>query len=398
MSAILAPARRTVALGIDGLLDSDRHLVAGKRVGVVCNPASIDAAFRHTADRLARDPDVTVAALFGPQHGFRSDLQDNMIETPHVNDARRQVPIYSLYSETREPTAEMLRGLDVLVIDLQDGGTRVYTYVYTMANCLRAAARHGVPVVVCDRPNPIGGDAVEGNLLQPQYASFVGQFPIPLRHGMTIGEIARLFNEEFGIGASLHVVPLEGWQRSMYHDETGLPWIIPSPNIPTLDSAIVYPGAVLFEGTRLSEGRGTTRPFELIGAPWIDGDRLADAMNARGLPGVFFRPVFFEPTFQKHARETCGGCQLHVRDRAAFRPVRTAVELMAEFRRQDPARYAWREPPYEYEADKQPIDILYGSDRLRTTLDAGGDVAALVASWAPDEEAFKRTRNKYLMY
>ena len=398
MSAILAPARRTVALGIDGLLDSDRHLVAGKRVGVVCNPASIDAAFRHTADRLARDPDVTVAALFGPQHGFRSDLQDNMIETPHVNDARRQVPIYSLYSETREPTAEMLRGLDVLVIDLQDVGTRVYTYVYTMANCLRAAARHGVPVVVCDRPNPIGGDAVEGNLLQPQYASFVGQFPIPLRHGMTIGEIARLFNEEFGIGASLHVVPLEGWQRSMYHDETGLPWIIPSPNIPTLDSAIVYPGAVLFEGTRLSEGRGTTRPFELIGAPWIDGDRLADAMNARGLPGVFFRPVFFEPTFQKHARETCGGCQLHVRDRAAFRPVRTAVELMAEFRRQDPARYAWREPPYEYEADKQPIDILYGSDRLRTTLDAGGDVAALVASWAPDEEAFKRTRNKYLMY
>jgi uncharacterized protein YbbC (DUF1343 family) len=292
----------------------------------------------------------------------------------------------------------MLRDVDVLVIDLQDVGTRVYTYIYTMANCMRAAARHGVPVVVCDRPNPIGGEQVEGNLLQPSCTSFVGQFPIPLRHGMTIGEIARLFNDEFKIGASLHVVALEGWQRAMYHDETGLPWVIPSPNIPTLDTAIVYPGAVLFEGTRLSEGRGTTRPFELIGAPWIDGDRLAAAMNARGLPGVFFRSTFFEPTFQKHARQTCGGCQIHVLDRRTFRPVRTAVELMAEFRRQDPARFPWREPPYEYEVDKQPIDILYGSDRLRATLDAGGDVAALVASWAPEEEAFKRTRAKYLMY
>ena len=184
----------------------------------------------------------------------------------------------------------------------------------------------------------------------------------------------------------------------MYHDETGLPWIIPSPNIPTLDSAIVYPGAVLFEGTRLSEGRGTTRPFELIGAPWIDGEQLAEVMNARGLPGVHFRPAYFEPTFQKHARQTCGGCQLHVLDRRTFRPVRSSVELMAEFRRQDPARFPWREPPYEYEHEKQPIDILYGSDRLRAALDAGEDVAALVASWAPDEEAFRKTRQKYLLY
>ena len=402
MSATPGAARRTVALGIDRLLGADRRLVKGRRVGVVCNPASVDASFRHTADRLVQDDvqddGVTVAALFGPQHGFRSDLQDNMIESPHARDARRQVPIFSLYSETREPTADMLRGIDVLVIDLQDVGTRVYTYVYTMANCMRAAARHAVPVVVCDRPNPVGGDDVEGNLLQAPYTSFVGQFPIPLRHGMTIGELARLFNDAFGIGASLDVVPLEGWQRSMYYDETGVPWIIPSPNLPTLDSAIVYPGAVLFEGTGLSEGRGTTRPFELIGAPWIDGERLADAMNERGLPGVHFRPAFFEPTFQKHARQTCGGCQLHVLDRRAFRPVRAAVELMAEFRRQDPARFPWREPPYEYEHDKQPIDILYGSDRLRATLDAGGDVGALVASWAPEEEAFRRTREKYLLY
>ena len=390
--------RRITRLGIDGLLDSDRRLISGKRIGVVCNPASVDGAFRHTADRLAADPDVRLAAIFGPQHGFRSDLQDNMIETPHAEDARRRVPVFSLYSETREPTPAMLDGIDALVIDLQDVGTRVYTYIYTMANCMRAAARHGVRVIVCDRPNPVGGQAIEGATLLPEYASFVGQFAIPLRHGLTIGELARLFNDAFRLGAALDVVPLEGWTRSMYHDETGLPWIIPSPNLPTLDSTIVYPGAVLFEGTMLSEGRGTTRPFELIGAPWIDGDRLAEAMNARGLPGVHFRPAFFEPTFQKHARETCGGCQVHVLDRQRFEPVRTAVELIAEFRRQDPKRFAWRDPPYEYEHEKAPIDILYGSDTLRRAIEAGQGADALAPSWREDEAAFRRTREKYLLY
>jgi uncharacterized protein YbbC (DUF1343 family) len=393
-----APAVSAVRLGIDRLRSEDRQLIVGRRVALVSNPASIDRAFHHSADLLLSDPEVSVVALFGPQHGFRSDLQDNMIETPHARDVRRKVPIYSLYSETREPTAEMLRDVEVLLIDLQDVGTRVYTYIYTMANCLRAGARHGVRVVVCDRPNPVNGAAVEGATLDPAYASFVGQFPIPLRHGMTIGEIARLFNDEFAIGAALDVVPLDGWRREMYFDETGLPWIIPSPNLPTLDSAIVYPGAVLFEGTMLSEGRGTTRPFELVGAPWIDGDRLAEAMNARRLPGVHFRPVFFEPTFQKHVRETCGGCQVHVTDRAAFQPVRAAVELIAEFRRQDPSRFAWRQPPYEYEHDKWPIDILYGSDRLRTAIDDGQDVEWLIASWSADEEEFRRTRQKYLLY
>ena len=390
--------RATVSLGIDRLLGPDRRLIAGRRIGVVCNPASIDGAFRHTADLLVEDPEVTVAALFGPQHGFRSDLQDNMIETPHARDARRKVPIFSLYSETREPTAAMLEGLDALIVDLQDVGTRVYTYIYTMANCMRAAARHGVKVIVCDRPNPIGGEEVEGDLLQERWTSFVGQFPIPLRHGMTIGELARLFNEAFAINCDLEVVPLEGWRRAMYHDETGLPWVIPSPNLPTLDSAIVYPGAVLFEGTKLSEGRGTTRPFELIGAPWIDGERLAEAMNGRGLPGVHFRPVFFEPTFQKHARTTCGGCQIHVTDRRVFRPLRTAIELIDEFRSEDPDRFAWREPPYEYEHDKEPIDILYGSDRLRTALGSGAGIEGLIAGWAPEEEAFRRQRQKFLLY
>ena len=390
--------RTTARLGIDVLLDRDRKLVSGQRVGVVSNPASIDHAFRHTADRLANDPDVELGALFGPQHGFRSDVQDNMIETPHAKDAQRRVPIYSLYSETREPTAEMLRDVDVLVIDLQDVGTRVYTYIYTMANCMRAAAKHGVRVVVCDRPNPVGGTAIEGATLRPEYTSFVGQFPIPLRHGLTIGELARLFNDEFGIGAALDVVPLDGWRRWMYFDETALPWVMPSPNLPTLDSTIVYPGAVLFEGTMLSEGRGTTRPFELVGAPWLDGDRLAQAMNARGLPGVHFRPAFFEPTFQKHARETCGGCQIHVLDRTRFEPVRAAVELIAECRAQNPSRFAWREPPYEYEHQKAPIDILFGSDRLRLTIDAGTAAETLVSEWRTDVNAFRRLREKYLLY
>jgi uncharacterized protein YbbC (DUF1343 family) len=394
----LAVRPQVVTPGIDRLLTVDRGLIAGRRIGLVCNPASVDRHFVHTADRLQADADVRLTALFGPQHGFRSDLQDNMIETPHGCDRRRQVPVFSLYSDTREPTAEMLKNVDAIVVDLQDVGTRVYTFVYTMANCMRAAARYGVPVVVCDRPNPIGGEAVEGACLQERWTSFVGQFPIPMRHGMTIGELARLFNSAFGINASLDVVPIEGWRRSMYYDETGLPWIIPSPNLPTLDSAIVYPGAVLIEGTKLSEGRGTTRPFELIGAPWIDGEVLADAMNARGIPGVHFRPVFFEPTFQKHAKRSCGGCQPHVTDRDAFQPLRAAVELIDEFHREDPDRFAWREPPYEYEHEKEPIDILYGSDQLRGVIDGGGDVAALIDSWRPEEERFRRQREPFLLY
>jgi uncharacterized protein YbbC (DUF1343 family) len=387
-----------VTPGLTRLLETERSLLDGQRVGLVSNPASVDAQLRHASDLFASTPDVTLAALFGPQHGFRSDVQDNMIETPHARDARRRVPVYSLYSETREPTADMLRDVDLLVIDLQDVGTRVYTYIYTMANCMRAAARHGVRVVVCDRPNPIGGTEVEGAPLEAGFTSFVGQFQIPMRHGMTIGELARLFNDEFGIGCALDVVTMDGWRRDMYYDATGLPWIITSPNIPTLDTAIVYPGTVMFEGTMISEGRGTTRPFELLGAPWIDGDRLSEAMNARGLPGVYFRSVFFEPTFHKHAKETCGGCQIHVLDRAAFEPVRTAVELIHEFRKQDPARFKWKPPPYEYEHDREPIDLLYGSSKLREAVDAGAEVGPLIASWRRGEDAFLEIRRKYLRY
>ncbi len=362
--------RQVVTPGIDRLLTVDRRLIAGRRVGLVCNPASVDGRLAHTADRLHDDPDVTLAALFGPQHGFRSDLQDNMIETPHGEDRRRRVPVFSLYSDTREPTADMLAGLDVLVIDLQDVGTRVYTYIYTMANCMRAAARRGLPVVVCDRPNPIGGDEVEGACLQTAWSSFVGQFPIPMRHGMTIGELARLFNDAFGIGARLDVVSLDGWRRSMYFDETGAAVghpVAESPHArqrhrlprcrphrrdeavrgPWHDAAVrAHRGAV---DRRRAAGRGDERERPARRA--ISG-RCSSSRRSRNTPA---RPA-------AAARSTCI-------DRRAFQPLRAAVELIDEFRREDPARFAWREPPYEYEHDKEPIDILYGSDRLRRTLD-----------------------------
>jgi uncharacterized protein YbbC (DUF1343 family) len=386
----------SVVLGLTRLLASRR--LEGLRVGLVCNPASVDATLAHASDLLLHAPGITLAALFGPQHGFRADLQDNMIESPHAADAKRRVPVYSLYSETREPTAEMLRGLDVLVVDLQDVGARIYTFVYTMANCLRAAARHKVPVVVCDRPNPIGGAAVEGPMLEPGFESFVGLFPIPMRHGMSIGELAVLFNTHFGIGADLQVAQMEGWSRKMYFDETGLPWVMPSPNMPTLDTAIVYPGAVLFEGTQLSEGRGTTRPFELLGAPWIDAERFSAELNALDLDGVHFRPVIFEPTFHKHAREACGGCQIHVTDRQAFLPVLASVAVMAAFHRANPGRFTWRQPPYEYEHDKMPIDILAGSPSLRAHIEGGTGAREIAASWEASVAAFDAVRRACLLY
>lgn len=386
-----------VTLGSSRLLASGA--LRGRSIGIVAHPASVDGALAHIVDLLLGASDVTVRAVFGPQHGFRSDVQDNMIETSHTElDCVRRVPLYSLYSETREPTAEMLKGVDALVVDLQDIGARIYTYVYTMANCLRAAARHGVEVIVCDRPNPIGGIEVAGPTLMPGFESFVGQFAIPMRHGMTIGELARLFNEHFALGARLTVIEMAGWSRSMYADETGLPWVMPSPNIPTLESAVVYPGTVLFEGTTASEGRGTTRPFELIGAPWIKAETFARELNARALPGVHFRPAVFEPTFQKHARSTCGGCQIHVLDRRRFEPVMTGVALIDAARAAAPDRFGWREPPYEYEHEKQPIDILAGSPALRNAIDLGARAEDIALDWEPGVAAFKAVRAPFLLY
>jgi uncharacterized protein YbbC (DUF1343 family) len=383
-------------------LGSERLLAAPaldrKRVGVVCNQASVDHGFVNIADRLAAHPRAHLAAIFGPQHGFRSDVQENMIETGHGRDDLRRVPIYSLYSDTREPTGDMLDGLDVLVIDLQDVGTRIYTYMYTMANCLIAARRRGLPVIVCDRPNPIGGSEVEGPMLLRGFESFVGLYPIAMRHGMTIGELARMFNEHFGIGANLEVIAMEGWHRDLYHDTGGTPWVMPSPNMPTLDTAIVYPGTVLFEGTSVSEGRGTTRPFELLGAPGVAAERFAEDMNRRRLPGAVFRPAVFEPTFHKHAKQACGGCQIHVLDRRQFRPVITGAALIMAFRSADPQGFGWREPPYEYEAEKLPIDILAGSSELREQIEAGVGVEEIARSWEAQVAQFEEVRGRFLMY
>jgi uncharacterized protein YbbC (DUF1343 family) len=384
-----------VVLGSDVLFD--RQLLTGRTVGIVCNPASIDGQFRHVVER-AEASGVIVGAIFGPQHGFRSDLQENMIESPHGRDARRQVPVYSLYSETREPSAEMLAGLDALVIDLQDVGTRIYTYIYTMANCMAAARKQGLPVIVCDRPNPAGGDAVEGPMLARGFESFVGLFPIPMRHGMTIGELARLFNDRFGIDAKLEVVKMQNWSRGQYGDETGLPWVLPSPNIPTVETTVIYPGTVLLEGTNISEGRGTNRPFELVGAPWADPERVSSELNALELPGVKFRPALFEPTYHKHAGVACGGCQIHVTDRPSFRAVEAGVAVIAAFRSAGPQQFAWREPPYEYEYEKPPIDVLYGSSALREGLERGETAASLAASWAPELAPFVEVRERYLLY
>ena len=385
-----------ITLGTDILFQKD--LVKGKRIGLVCNPASIDASFRHVTDR-ATAAGVTIGALFGPQHGIRSDAQENMIETPHSRDCARKVPVYSLYSETREPADEMLYGLDALVIDLQDVGTRIYTYIYTMAYCLKAAARNGLPVIVCDRPNPIGGVAVEGPMLEKGYESFVGLYEIPMRHGMTIGELARMFNEHFGLGAKLEVIPMQGWQREMYFEETGIPFVLPSPNIPTIEAEVVYPGAVLFEGINVSEGRGTTKPFELIGAPWVkDPEAFSRRLNGLAIPGVFFRPHAFEPTYHKHAKTLCGGCQIHVTDRTTFPSVETGIAMTIAFRDADPSAFAWREPPYEYEYKLLPIDILYGSDKLRKGMDAGRTAAQIAAEWTDGVAEFNKLRAEYLLY
>jgi uncharacterized protein YbbC (DUF1343 family) len=383
-------------------LGSERLLATAalkkKRVGIVSNPASVDANFEHIVRAIANAPDVTLAAIFGPQHGYRADVQDNMIETGHTDDPTRGVPVYSLYSETREPTADMLMGLDVLVIDLQDVGSRIYTFVYTMANCLRAARKHGLPVIVTDRPNPIGGERIDGPMLVEGFESFVGQFPIPMRHGMTIAELARFFNEACGIGADLTVVAMENWQRWTHYEATGLPWVMPSPNMPTVDTAVVYPGTVLFEGTNVSEGRGTTRPFELIGAPWVDAEGLAEQLATYDFSGVHFRPVVFEPTFQKHARQACGGCQIHVVDRDAFPVVETAIAVLVEIRAQNPASFEWRQPPYEYEHTKLPFDILAGSSELRQQIEAGVPVRRIAESWVRGHERFRTARKPFLLY
>lgn len=368
-----------VSFGLERCLRDPLELLRGARFGLLCNQASVDRAFGLAHELLAARFPGQLRALFGPQHGFASEQQDNMIETGHGRDARLGVPIHSLYGEHRKPTPAMLEGLDVLVVDLQDVGCRVYTYVWTLLYALQACAAQGVAVLVLERPNPIG-DRVEGALLGAEYLSFVGLHPIPMRHGATLGTLARLLNRELGIGADLHVLPCEGLTPAMTWRDTGRVWIPPSPNLPRIEGVDVYCGQVLLEGTNLSEGRGTTTPFEIFGAPFVDPTRLRDALAERALPGVVFRPVRFEPTFQKWHGQSCGGLFVHVTDRASFRPYHTTLTILSVVKGLWPKDFAWRAPPYEYEATKMPIDILTGGDAVRAAIDGCDDVDALAAN------------------
>jgi uncharacterized protein YbbC (DUF1343 family) len=393
-------ARNGVALslGVEKLLEHPDNFVRGSRVGLICNQASVNHDYYHVADLFHEHPDIKLAAFFGPQHGIRGDVQDNMIETDHAIDRKTGLPIYSLYSETREPTEAMLRDLDVLVFDMQDVGCRIYTFMYTMANCMIAARKYGKRVVVCDRPNPITGQKVEGNVLEPEFASFVGQYSIPTRHGMTPGELATLFNKHFDINCDLEVISMDGWQRGFWLDDTDTPWVLPSPNIPTVNSAIVFPGTVHFEGTQISEGRGTTRPFELIGAPYIDPDLYADSLNSIGLKGVYFRACMFQPTFQKHGGITCGGAQIHVLDREAFEPVKTGIAMVKTAFDLYRDAFRWKVPPYEYVYDKNPFDVISGTDKIRKAFENNVELDEIVSSWQTPLKEFLQVRKQHLIY
>ena len=323
----------------------------------------MDSGLVPTLDRLREQEAAShfrLTALFGPQHGFAASTQDNMVEWEGYRHPELGIPVFSLYGEHRKPTPEMLREIDVLFVDLVDVGARYYTFIWSLFLCMEACEAAGIPVVVADRPNPITGTLVEGPPQRKDHLSFVGLHPLPNRHGKTIGELAHQFREEVFPGVSLHVLPLSGWKRSMWHDDTGLPWVLPSPNMPTLDTAIVYPGMCLLEGTNLSEGRGTTRPFELFGAPWIRRKEFCRKLRALELPGVHFREIEFEPTFQKHAGQVCHGAQIHVIDRNGFLPWQTGMEIIRLARELHAENFDWKPLPYEYEPEKLPIEILCG--------------------------------------
>jgi uncharacterized protein YbbC (DUF1343 family) len=386
-----------VRLGVERLLAGEAPHLRGAALGLIAHPASVTRDLTHSATAL-RDAGYRLSALFGPQHGARGEKQDNMVESAHYADPVSGLPVHSLYGEVRKPTPVMLRGLDALLFDLQDVGVRVYTFVWTMALAMEACAESGVRFVVLDRPNPIGGAQREGPVLQAGYESFVGLHPVPLRHGLTCGELARWLNAERRIGCELEVIACEGWRRAMTWVETGLPWVAPSPNLPTTDSCGVYPGMVLLEGTNLSEGRGTTRPFELFGAPFVDAYALEALLRVALGPGVRVRPCHFEPTFQKYAGRMCNGGQIHVTDALAFRPVHTAVAILSAVRKLAPDHFAWRQPPYEYEQVKLPIDILWGSDALRRGIDRGASADEIVGDAKRDLESFSSSVAPYLLY
>ena len=385
-------------LGLEALLESHLHLLDGARIGLIVNPASINSDFKHAADLFHEHERINLTALFGPQHGIRGETQDNMIEWQTFRDKKTGLPAYSLYGETRKPTQEMLASVDAIVFDVQDVGTRVYTFLWTMKLAMEAARERGIAFIVLDRPNPINGIDIEGNIHEPQFRSFVGMHAIPMRHGMTVGELALMFNSEFEICCELSVIKMEGWRRAMWFEETGLPWVMPSPNMPTVDTAVVYPGSVMIEGTTVSEGRGTTRPFEIIGAPYIEPQRLIERLTKDRAQGAVFRPMHFEPTFHKFKGELCGGVQIHVTDRAAFRPVTAGVQIISAIRELYPNEFGWKQPPYEYVYDKLPFDVINGSARVREMIESGATASEIEDIWRAGLDEFARRRKPYLLY
>jgi len=390
--------RMDVQTGLERFLIAPPRELIEARFGLLCNPASVDRRLRHARNLIEDKLPGRLRALYSPQHGFYAEKQDNMAESDHIRDPVLGLPVFSLYGKMRSPTADMLDPIDVLLIDLQDVGTRVYTFITTVSYCMEAARRFGKKIVVLDRPNPIGGDRLEGNCLSPACASFVGRFPIPMRHGLTIGELALLFNDRFGLGCELEVIRMSGWDRRMYFDDTGLPWVCPSPNLPTLASVVVYPGQVLLEGTNLSEGRGTTQPFEVFGAPYIDVQKVLQAMESDSLSGMVLRETAFEPTSNKWEGRLCKGFQIHVTDREMYRPYRTSLALLRAVRMNHADRFAWKPPPYEYEYERLPIDLICGDPDIRERIETCTPIDEIEASWKKDLEAFADMSRAYHLY
>ncbi len=388
-----------ILTGLDIVEDSWPSGLKGARAGLLVHPASVNGSMAHAVESLIGTKRFKLTALFGPQHSIRGELQDNMIESEGFRDERTGLPVYSLYGSTRAPEPSMLDGIDALIIDLQDVGSRYYTFIWTMELCMRSCAEAGKSIVVLDRPNPIGGTITEGPVLDTDFSSFVGLRALPVRHGMTIGEVGKYLKGRFYPDLDYHVVPMRGWDRAMCFDDTGLQWVLPSPNMPTLDTAAVYPGMCLLEGTELSEGRGTTRPFELFGAPFIDSQVLVKELRGFELPGVIFREAHFQPAFQKHAGLLCGGAQIHVTDRESFKPFKTGVAILKAVHDLYPEDFRWKSPPYEYETELMPIDILAGTDRLRGDIEEGGALERMEEWWRVEQEVFDSTeRERYLIY
>lgn len=388
----------TVSIGLEQLAASPPGYLKDQRIGLLCNTASVDRHLVHTREVLQSLFGRRLKMLFSPQHGLFAEKQDNMIESQDRIDPLLNIPVRSLYSDTRIPTEEMLDPIDVLIIDMQDAGTRVYTFIYTMSYCMEAARQYGKKIVVLDRPNPIGGVQVEGNCLTAQWRSFVGRYPLPMRHGMTIAELALLFNQAYGIGCDLEVVPLQGWQRRMLYTDTGLPWVAPSPNLPTPMSALVYPGQVIWEGTQVSEGRGTTQPFELFGAPYFSTQKIKAAVSPEALDGAVLRPMAFEPTAHKFKGELCHGFQMHVTDPDCFRPYFATLSVLQAVLKCHPDKFEWKQPPYEYEYERMPIDLILGDKQIRDGLTSMIAMDELAASWKEPLEEFKALRQRHLLY